>query len=120
MRPEAEWQLFTSDTDRAVVEKEIQDAGLSKREAATLQRLLDRIALGQVLKKDVKWLTDYKLLEARLDGDHRIFRLLFVRRGRGKVLVGVYFTAKKSTKLPKSVLKAAQERADEWDTRHTP
>jgi phage-related protein len=119
MNGDAEWELFTSGAGRAVVQKEIRAAGLSKVESAMLQKMLDRIASGNVLKKDVKTLKAHNLLEARLDGDRRIFRLLFIKRGKGKILVGLYFSAKKSRQLPQNVLETAQPRAADWDSRNT-
>lgn len=115
---QSEWILYSSTAGRAVVESEIQGCALSADELGALQRMLDRIESGRALKKDTKYLKQHKVFEARLDGDRRIFRLLFVKRRNNTVLVGLYFTAKKSDKLPKAVFATTSKRLADWDKRH--
>lgn len=118
VQQESQWQLYVSATGNAVVEREIRDSKLTISEQGLLQRMLDRIESGQTLKKDTKYLKQFGLFEARLDGDRRIFRLLFAKRQGGSILLGLYFTAKKSMKLPKQALDTARRRCDEWDERN--
>jgi len=107
--------MYESASGRAVVKSEIEQARLTAYEAAQLSRLVDRIAAGETLKRDTKWLKEYGLWEARLSGDRRIFRLLFAKRSGSAILVGLLFTAKKSDRLPKSSFTTAQQRLVEWD-----
>lgn len=118
MTDSTEWELYVSASGSAVVEKQIQDSGLTSDEVAELQRMLDRVERGEVFKKDVKYLKSEKLWEARLDGNRRIFRLLFAKRRHNTVLVGLYFTPQKKNKLPQSVFKTARTRLEDWDSRN--
>lgn len=114
----AEWVLYVSPSGHKVVEAEIEGCKLSKSEVAQLSKLLDRVRDGRVFPRDVKYLKAEGLHEARLDGDRRIFRLLFAKRKGTAVLVGLSFTAKKRDRLPESVFSAARKRLKDWDSRH--
>jgi len=59
------------------------------------------------------------LYELRFFGDRRSFRLLFAKRGGGKlVLVALFFTAKKSQKLKATDFATAQRRLADWDSQY--
>lgn len=118
MTETAEWVLYVSPSGRKVVEEEIKGCRLSKSEVAQLSKLLERIRDGEVLPRDVKYLKAEGLHEARLDGDRRIFRLLFAKRRGTALLVGLSFIAKKRDRMRGSVFKAARNRLKDWDSRH--
>lgn len=112
------WEWYETQNGSPRPEKELEQAKLSKTEKTQLANLLERIETGRVLKKDVKYISNYDLYEARLDGDHRIFRLLYAQRSDGTKLIAALFTSKKSRKLPTTTFKTAQSRIADWDSRH--
>lgn len=113
-----EWELYVSGTGRTTVAHEILKAKLTNPEAQLLDELQRRYARGEALAKDAKTLKQLGLEELRLFADHRSFRLVFVRRGAGLILLALTFAEKKSAALPKSVVARAVARRDEWDSRH--
>jgi phage-related protein len=105
------WELVRGSSGRSPVASEIRKAKLTPREAGALNRLARRIAAGSVFPKDVKRLGGDGLCEARLDGERRIFRLLFAELAADeKVLLALVFTEKKRRKLPQHVLATARRR----------
>lgn len=75
--------------------------------------VMRRVATGANLKRDVKHLRG-DIYEVRIDGDHRIFRLLFSREGSENVLLGLRFFGKKSAKTPQSEIDLANQRLRHW------
>ena len=75
------WEWLRSASGASPAEKEVEKANLTKQEKTHLANLMQRIANDEVLPKDVKFIKEHGLFEARLDGNHRIFRLLYVERG---------------------------------------
>ncbi len=120
MAAAAEWEFCTSASGRAYAHDEIDAAKLTKYEVGQLSALMDRVARGLVLAKDVKYLRQYGLHELRFFGNKRSFRLLYAKRLDGRLLVAALFAAKQASKLKASEYKTAQERVAGWDTQSHP
>ena len=120
MNDPAEWQLYVSPSGRSPVMHEILKAKLTNPETQSLDELQRRYARGEALPKDARVLKPLGLEELRLFGNHRSFRILFVRRGSGLILLALTFAEKKSSSLPESVIARAAARRDDWDRRHRP
>ncbi len=104
---------------REVLAGDIRQAKLSPGEQRSLQEVLDRVASGQLLPRDVKHITEYGLWEVVFSGDRRTFRLLYAKRGKAELLlVGVLFTIKKKQRLSASTFATARTRVAEWDSRN--
>ena len=112
------WEWLRSASGASPAEKEVEKANLTKQEKTHLANLMQRIANDEVLPKDVKFIKEHGLFEARLDGNHRIFRLLYVERGDGSRLVAALFTGKKARRLPSTSFETAKKRILDWDSRH--
>ncbi|MDR1824224.1 MAG: hypothetical protein LBR27_02630 [Bifidobacteriaceae bacterium] len=105
------WQLVRGHGAVSPVERDVERAKLTPREAAGLDSLKDRIAWGEATAADVAHIQGYPLLEARLKTRDRLFRLLYVEEaGTRPVLLALLFTPKKSGKLPPSVFETAVAR----------
>lgn len=120
MAEAADWQFCTSASGRPYVKEEIQKAKLSAYELGQLSALMDRVARGEVLEKDTKYLKQYELYELRLFGANRSFRLLYAKRSDGRLLVAALFVAKKAQKLPRPDYEKAVGRVAGWDARNPP
>ncbi|QNT95093.1 hypothetical protein HEP81_04824 [Streptomyces griseofuscus] len=100
------------------MQKDIAKCKLNKAEKAKLRTLMERVRLRQTLSGDVKNLGG-DLLEVRLDGDHRIFRLLYAEVEDGLVLLGLSFFQKKTQATPPVQKLTANRRLKEWRKRRT-
>ena len=115
---EPRWEFYASPSGRSPVRDEIAKAKLSKQEANSLVKLLARCAEDRSFARDVKYLKQFGLYELRLAADHRSFRLLFVRRrSGGLILLALVFAEKRSDKLAPPILEKAVQRRDAWDRR---
>ncbi len=114
-----DWEFYTTASGHSPAAKEIGRAKLSQVESAQLARLMERISVGEVLHKDVKYIPRYRMHEARLDGDRRIFRLLYAERADGTRLIASLFTQKKAQTLPQKTFETAAKRIADWDSRDT-
>jgi phage-related protein len=106
------WELVQAAGAQSPVEREIRKAKLNRTERAHLQELLDRIAAGRALPRDTTRIVGHHaLMEARLDGNHRIFRLIYAPLANGsRVLLALLFTPKKSERLSPPDFKEAERR----------
>ncbi|HTO01645.1 MAG TPA: type II toxin-antitoxin system RelE/ParE family toxin [Microthrixaceae bacterium] len=117
-----EWEHFTAESGADPIKKAISKAKLSRREAAGLVNILERVARNEALPGDVKQLRG-RIWEVRLSGDGtRIFRLLYARSSSDAhlVLLGLQFFQKKSAKCPPADIKRAEKRLAEWERRDWP
>lgn len=111
-----EWDFYTTEAGASPVKKELTKCQLTQREQAKLRTLMERVRTRQTLPGDVKSLGD-DLLEVRLDGDHRIFRLLYAEERGGLLLLGLCFFQKKSQATPPRHKRSAKGRLKEWRKR---
>ncbi|MED7954331.1 MULTISPECIES: type II toxin-antitoxin system RelE/ParE family toxin [unclassified Streptomyces] len=111
-----DWAFYQGVDGSAPVQKELQKADLAPHERARLFVLLNRVKERQTLPGDVKDLGD-DLLEVRLTGDHRTFRLLYAEESGGLVLLALSFFQKKSQKTPSNERGTASKRLREWRRR---
>ncbi|WP_327680831.1 type II toxin-antitoxin system RelE/ParE family toxin [Kitasatospora sp. NBC_00458] len=116
MPGQREWSLYQGADGSAPVQKELQKADLAPHERAKLFVLMNRVKDRQTLPGDVKDLGS-GILEVRLTGDHRTFRLLYAEQAGGLVLLALSFFQKKSQKTPSNELGAASKRLREWRNR---
>ncbi|MEV6975196.1 type II toxin-antitoxin system RelE/ParE family toxin [Kitasatospora sp. NPDC093806] len=116
MPGQREWSFYQGADGSAPVQKELQKADLAPHERARLFVLLNRVKDRQTLPGDVKDLGG-DLLEVRLTGDHRTFRLLYAEESAGLVLLALSFFQKKSQKTPSNERSAAARRLREWRRR---
>ncbi|MGV9953863.1 type II toxin-antitoxin system RelE/ParE family toxin [Streptomyces cellulosae] len=113
-----EWDFYRTDGSASPVQKELAKCKLTKTEQARLKMLMDRVKRGATLPGDVKPL-GRDLLEVRLDGDHRIFRLIYAEEKEGLLLLGLTFFQKKSQATPLTVKRTASKRLRDWRERST-
>ncbi|MEW2266969.1 type II toxin-antitoxin system RelE/ParE family toxin [Streptomyces sp. NPDC047853] len=113
-----EWDFYRTDRGASPVQKELDKCKLTKTEKARLKVLMERIKRGTTLSGDVKPLGG-DLREARLDGDHRIFRLIYVEEREGLLLLGLTFFQKKSQATPLPAKRTANKRLKEWRQRRS-
>ncbi|WP_329489671.1 type II toxin-antitoxin system RelE/ParE family toxin [Kitasatospora sp. NBC_01246] len=111
-----EWSFYEGADGSTPLVKDLQKARLASHERARLFVLMNRVKERQTLPGDVKDLGN-DLLEVRLTGDHRTFRLLFAEEGEGLVLLALSFFQKKSQKTPPNERGAAERRLREWRNR---
>ncbi len=107
------WLYYEGPGGRHCLKDEFGEAALSQHEASRISMVMRRVATGANLKRDVKHLRG-DIYEVRIDGDHRIFRLLFSREGSENVLLGLRFFGKKSAKTPQSEIDLANQRLRHW------
>ena len=109
------WEYYAAPGGGSPVVKEMQKLKLNAWEAARLDDVLDRVAAGRTLPKDVKALRD-GVLEFKLAGHRRTFRMLFAEVDGGLVLLGLHFFAKKTQNARENVDLAA-DRLKDWRKR---
>ncbi|MFF1903190.1 type II toxin-antitoxin system RelE/ParE family toxin [Kitasatospora sp. NPDC058218] len=113
-----EWSFYEGVDGSTPLVKDLQKARLATHERARLFVLMNRVKQRQTLPGDVKDLGN-DLLEVRLTGDHRTFRLLYAEESEGLVLLALSFFQKKSQKTPPNERGAAERRLKEWRNRTT-
>ncbi|WP_455359052.1 type II toxin-antitoxin system RelE/ParE family toxin [Streptomyces sp. SYSU K21746] len=113
-----EWDFYTTEGGACPIKKELAKCKLTRTEQAKLRTLMERVRLNQTLPGDVKSLGG-DLLEIRLDGDHRIFRLLYSEESSGLLLLGLSFFQKKSQATPPGRKLTANHRLKEWRKRQS-
>lgn len=101
------WDYFKLGDARSPVLKEIAKQKMSTAELARLDDLMDRIACGETLKKDVKSLGD-GVLEFVLRLDHRSYRMAYAEVDGGLVLLALTFFRKTKQRQTESVDLAKQ------------
>ncbi|MFE5583954.1 type II toxin-antitoxin system RelE/ParE family toxin [Kitasatospora sp. NPDC056531] len=114
---EREWAFYEGADGSTPVRKELDRARLAPHEQAKLYVLMQRVKDRQTLPGDVKDLGN-DLLEVRLTGSHRIFRLLYAEEADGLVLLALSFFQKKSQKTPSNERGTAERRLKEWRNRN--
>lgn len=110
-----EWQYYTGPGGGDIVLREIKKAGLTPWEVGRLEELMDRVACCRTLPGDVNPLRD-GVLETRLDGDRRIFRLAYAEVNGGLVLLALHFFPKKKER-ERAAVDLAISRLKEWKRR---
>lgn len=114
-RDEATWDWYVAPGGGDVVGKELRSASLTKQEIGRLERARERIRTRQTRRGDVK-AVGKGVLEARVDGDTRIFRLFYAEVDGGLVFLALRFTVKKSRRVPQDIA-TAQDRLADWRQR---
>lgn len=113
-----EWQFYSTDQGACPVQKELDKCRLTNAELVKLRTLMARVQRRATLPGDVKSLGE-GLLEVRLDGNRRIFRLIYAEEHGGLVLLGLTFFQKKTQSTPSSAKRAASKRLKDWRKRVT-
>ncbi|MFE7898642.1 type II toxin-antitoxin system RelE/ParE family toxin [Streptomyces sp. NPDC057424] len=111
-----EWKFYTTEGGSCPIRKEMDKCKLNRFEKAKLRTLMERVRLRQTHQGDVKSLGG-DLLEVRLDGDHRIFRLLYAEEEGGLVLLALSFFQKKTQATPPVQKLTANRRLKDWRNR---
>ncbi|MGW6850313.1 type II toxin-antitoxin system RelE/ParE family toxin [Streptomyces virginiae] len=111
-----EWDFYVTEGGACPVQKELTKCKLTRAENARLKILMERVRTRQTLSGDVKSLGG-DLLEVRLDGDHRIFRLLYAEESDGLLLLGLTFFQKKTQATPAVPKATAKRRLRDWRKR---
>ncbi|MFD8967447.1 type II toxin-antitoxin system RelE/ParE family toxin [Streptomyces sp. NPDC059568] len=111
-----EWDFYTTEGGASPIKKELAKCKLTRAEQAKLRTLMERVRLNQTLAGDVKSLGG-DILEIRLDGDHRIFRLLYSEERDGLLLLGLSFFQKKTQATPPGRKLTANRRLKDWRKR---
>ncbi|MEU0613468.1 type II toxin-antitoxin system RelE/ParE family toxin [Streptomyces albogriseolus] len=113
-----EWEFYTTESGACPVRKDMAKCKLNRHETTKLRTLMERVRLRRTLPGDVKSLGG-DLLEVRLDGDHRIFRLLYAEEEGGLVLLGLGFFQKKTQATPPVQKATANRRLKDWRKRRS-
>lgn len=113
---ERKWSFYETKTGGKPVDKELSKAGLTVQEKAKLYVLMGRVKNQATLPGDVKNIGD-DILEIRLQGNHRIFRLLYAEEEDGLVLLALCFFQKKQQKTPPDHKAHAVDRHKDWKAR---
>lgn len=108
-----EWDFYRTKDGACPVEKELEKCKLTGSERAKLLVLMERVQTRRTLPGDVKPLGG-DLLEVRLSGDRRIFRLLYVEQADGLLLLGLVFFQKKTQATPPAFKRKAKRRLADW------
>ncbi|GAC1460774.1 MAG: hypothetical protein PVSMB10_18170 [Pseudarthrobacter sp.] len=111
-----EWEFFRLGDARSPVTKEIQKEKLSKAELGRLDEIMERVASGETLKKDVKPLGD-GVLEFVLHLDKRSYRMAFAELDGGLVLLALTYFRKTKQRQKESV-DLAKERLKAYKHHH--
>lgn len=96
------WDYFNLGDARSPVLKEIAKQKLSTAELVRLDELMDRVASGETLKKDVKPLGD-GVMEFVLHLDRRSYRMAYAELDDGLVLLALTFFRKTKQRQTESV-----------------
>jgi phage-related protein len=110
------WDFYRTKDGACPVEKELEKCKLTRAEQAKLYVVMDRVQTRRTLSGDVKSLGG-DLLEVRVSGDRRIFRLLYVEQSEGLLLLGLVFFQKKTQATPPAVKLKAKRRLTDWRKR---
>ncbi|USX50617.1 type II toxin-antitoxin system RelE/ParE family toxin [Lentzea sp. HUAS12] len=110
-----EWDYYTAPGGGCPVEKEMQKLKLSPWDAVRVEEAMDRVAAGEAMPGEVKYLRD-DVLEIKIDGAQRTYRMLYAELDGGLVLLGLHFFAKKVQNARKDVDLAA-DRLRSWRDR---
>ncbi|WP_328582653.1 type II toxin-antitoxin system RelE/ParE family toxin [Streptomyces sp. NBC_00370] len=110
--------MYTTDVGACPIRKEMDKCKLSKTELAKLRTLMERVRANRTLPGDVKSLGG-GILEIRLDGDRRIFRLLYAEEADGLLLLALGFFQKKSQATPPTRKLTAVMRLRDWRKRQS-
>lgn len=89
-----EWDYYTAPGGGCPVEKEMGKLKLSSWDAVRVADAMERVAAGQALPGEVKALRD-GVLEVKVNGQRRTYRMLYAELDGGLVLLGLHFFAKK-------------------------
>ncbi|MEU0512567.1 type II toxin-antitoxin system RelE/ParE family toxin [Amycolatopsis sp. NPDC006125] len=107
-----EWQFYTAPGGGSPVEKDIRRANLAHHELGRMQEIMDRVAEGRALPKEVKYLRD-GVFEFKLNLSQRTYRLLYAEVDGNLVLLALHFFAKKK-QVDKKAIDVAVERLRNW------
>lgn len=107
------WRFYETRSGRRPV-REFLDT-LSDLDAAAILEEMRRVArLGLSETRHLRG----DVYEARAEGEHQTFRVLFALEGRrGQVLLALEGFSKKTRQTPKPVLALAEKRLADWRTR---
>lgn len=109
------WRFYEAPGGGSPVQKDIHAAfGQDKRGRVRLIALMQRIAEGETLPRDVKDLK-HGLLEARLTHDGNEYRLFYSSIGGGLVLLALHFAGKKARTIPREIELARRRLAESND-----
>ncbi|MBV2151904.1 type II toxin-antitoxin system RelE/ParE family toxin [Kitasatospora sp. SUK 42] len=114
---ERQWAFYEGADGSTPVRKDLEKARLASHETTKLAALMRRVQDRQTLPGDVKDLGN-DLLEVRLTGNRRIFRLLYAEEAGGLVLLALCFFQKKSQKTPPNERDTAERRLKDWRNRN--
>jgi phage-related protein len=107
------WRFYETETGNKPVRSFLDELSSSDAaEVAAAMRDVARIGLtaSRHLRGDIR--------EVRVQGENRIFRVLFAPEGRsGQVLLAVEAFSKKTQKTPISSLRLAEKRLSDWRNR---
>lgn len=109
------WVFYIAPGGGDPVGKDMQKLRLTGWEVARLNVVMDRVADGRALPGEVKALRD-GVLEFKLDGQRRTFRMLFAEVDGGLLLLGLHFFAKK-TQNARTDVDLAVQRLQSWHNR---
>jgi len=108
-----EWDFYRTKDGACPVAKELEKCKLTSSERTKLYVVMERVQTRRTLPGDVKSLGG-DLLEVRVSGDHRIFRLLYAEQAHGLLLLGLVFFQKKTQATPSAVKVKAKRRLADW------
>lgn len=107
-----EWLYYAAHGGGSPVTKDIQRAKLKLHELGRLQEVMDRVAEGRALPKEVKYLRD-DVYEFKLNLAQRSYRLLFAEVDGGLVLLALHFFSKKK-QVDRDAVELAVDRLRRW------
>ncbi|MEU7483546.1 type II toxin-antitoxin system RelE/ParE family toxin [Streptomyces sp. NPDC042319] len=111
-----EWVLYATEGGARPVIKEREKCRLTETEKGKLLKVLERVERRQTLPGDVKSLGG-DLLEVRIDGNRRIFRLVYAEVNGGLLLLALHFFQKTTQATPPQVKRTANRRLADWRKR---
>lgn len=111
-----EWEYYTSSSGRDPVAKELRKLRLTEWEAGRLDDAMEALAEGRGRPgTDFKFLRD-GVLEARVDGLNRTFRMFYAEVEDRPALLALHFISKKKQR-DSHAIDVAVDRLKDWSRR---
>lgn len=110
-----EWVFYTPRGGGNPVAKEIKKARLTKHEHGRLEALMERVADGDVLPREVKDLRD-GVRQFKFDVADHSYRLLYAEVDDGLMLLALHFFSKKQQN-DRRAINLACKRLRDWNQR---
>lgn len=101
--------MTTKSWDYGPAKSEMRGAKMTVAEATKVNVVCERIAAGTMRTKDSKHLRG-EICEVRVQGNRRIFRLLYAYDNDTAVLLGLVFLNKKTNKTRGQLIDLAKQR----------